>query len=285
MVKLFEQNIRTNDRQSSKGNQLKWENEGIWYKADYTGYEGLAEYMISHLLKKSTLTENEFVCYNLEKIKYGTVIYNGVKSKNFLSEDWQIITLERLFRNFFGESLYKSLYRIPEHKERLQFLVQQVERMTGLRNFGIYINKLLTIDAFFLNEDRHTHNIAVLMNGKGDYAYCPIFDNGAGLLSDTTMDYPLSGDVYALMDSVQSKTICGEFDEQLDISEALYKTNLKFQFTKKDVTELLADAKDYSDESRNRVEMIIFAQMQKIYLFIFDNLKKKVIEIGIDRAL
>ena len=55
----FEQNIRTNDRQSSKGNQLKWENEGIWYKADYTGYEGLVEYMISHLLKKSSLAENE----------------------------------------------------------------------------------------------------------------------------------------------------------------------------------------------------------------------------------
>lgn len=56
----FEQNIRTNDRQSSKGNQLKWENEGIWYKADYTGYEGLVEYMISHLIKKSSLAENEF---------------------------------------------------------------------------------------------------------------------------------------------------------------------------------------------------------------------------------
>ena len=111
MIELFEQNIRTNDRQSSKGNQLKWENEGIWYKADYTGYEGLAEYMISHLLKKSTLSENEFVCYDLEKIKYGNVIYNGVKSKNFLSEDWQIITLERLFKNFFGESLYKSEYQ------------------------------------------------------------------------------------------------------------------------------------------------------------------------------
>ena len=31
MIELFEQNIRKNDRQSSKGNQLKWENEGIWY--------------------------------------------------------------------------------------------------------------------------------------------------------------------------------------------------------------------------------------------------------------
>ena len=44
MVELFEQNIRTNERQSSKGNQLKWENKGIWYKADYTGYEGLEDY-------------------------------------------------------------------------------------------------------------------------------------------------------------------------------------------------------------------------------------------------
>ena len=270
MIELFEQNIRKNDRQSSKGNQLKWENEGIWYKADYTGYEGLSEYMISHLLKKSTLTENEFVGYDLEKIKYGTVIYNGVKSKNFLSEDWQIITLERLFKNFFGESLYKALYRIPEHEERLHFLVQQVERMTGLQKFGIYMNKLLTIDALFLNEDRHTHNIAVLMNGKGDYAYCPIFDNGAGLLADTTMDYPLSGDVYRLMDNVQSKTICSEFEEQLDISEALYKTNLKFNFTKKDVTELLKNAEVYPKEIRNRVETIIFAQMRK-YSYLFSS--------------
>ena len=36
MVELFEQNIRRNERQSSKGNQLKWENAGIWYKADFT---------------------------------------------------------------------------------------------------------------------------------------------------------------------------------------------------------------------------------------------------------
>ena len=100
------------------------------------------------------------------------------------------------------------MYRIPDHEERLRFLVQQVERITGLQNFGVYMNKLLTIDAFFLNEDRHMHNIAVLMNGKGDYAYCPIFDNGAGLLADTTMDYPLTGDIYTLMEKVQAKTIC-----------------------------------------------------------------------------
>lgn len=52
MIELFAQNIRTNDRQSSKGNQLKWENEGIWYKADYTGYEGLADYYIGTAIQE-----------------------------------------------------------------------------------------------------------------------------------------------------------------------------------------------------------------------------------------
>ena len=118
MVELFEQDERQNNRQSSKGNQLKWENEGIWYKADYTGYEGLVEYMISHLLKKSSLAENEFVCYDLEEIKYGTVIYNGVKSPDFLGKGWQIITLERLFRNFFGESL--QMRWIEQYREKIK---------------------------------------------------------------------------------------------------------------------------------------------------------------------
>lgn len=263
MVELFEQNIKTNDRQSSKGNQLKWENAGVWYKADYTGYEGLAEYMISHLLQKSTLDKSEFVIYELEEMKYRSILYTGAKSKTFLKDEWQIITLERLFQNFTGKSLYKTIYGISEHEERLRFLVEQIERITGLKDFGVYMNKLLTIDAFFLNEDRHMHNIAVLMNDKGEFAYCPIFDNGAGLLADTKMDYPLENDVHELMDMVCAKTICEGFEEQLDISEALYKTNLKFEFTKADVKELLAQATMYSVEVRSRVETILYAQMRK----------------------
>lgn len=268
MIELFEQNERKNERQSSKGNQLKWENDGIWYKADYTGYEGLSEYMISHLLKKSSLGEMEYVLYEPEEIKYKTIIYKGAKSNNFLQDGWQIITLERLFKNFFGESLYESLYRIADHKKRFCFLVDQTERMTGLTQFGIYMNKLFTIDAFFLNEDRHTHNIAVLLNEKNEFAYCPIFDNGAGLLADTTMDYPIQEDAYSLMNQVHAKTICGDFDEQLDISEELYNINLKFSFTKKDVKDLLNQAVIYTEEERIRVEKIIYAQMAK-YAYLF----------------
>lgn len=269
MIELFEQNIRKNEIQSSKGNQLKWENAGAWYKADYTGYEGLAEYIVSHLLKFSSLSENEYVMYEPEEIRYKNTIYNGVKSYNFLQEDWQLITLERLFSNCSGNSLYKSIFNITDYEERLVFLVNQIEQITRLKDFGRYMNKLFTIDALFLNEDRHTHNIAVLMNGNGDFAYCPIFDNGAALLADTNMDYPLDVDVYKLMGQVKAKTICDSFDEQLDISEKLYGKNIKFCFTKKDVKALLDAITIYSPEEKKRVEEIIYMQMSKYgYLFV-----------------
>ncbi|MBP3593837.1 MAG: hypothetical protein J6J44_04865 [Lachnospiraceae bacterium] len=273
MIELFEQNIRTNDRQSSKGNQLKWATNGYWYKADYTGYEGLAEYMISQLLKKSTLLEEEYVLYELEEIKYKSMMYHGTKSMDFLEDDWQIITLERLFKNFFGESLYKSIYKIEKTEDRMIFLVSQVERMTGLKNYGVYMNKLLTLDALFLNEDRHTHNIAVLMNGAGKFCYCPIFDNGAGLLSDTTIDYPLEEDAYKMVKEVEAKTICASFEEQLDVSEMLYGAHLKFSFTQKDVKNLIDTASIYPKEVRGRVEEIIYAQMRK-YQYLFTTARK-----------
>lgn len=268
MIELFEQDERKNERQSSKGNQLKWENHGVWYKADYTGYEGLAEYMISHLLKKSTLHESEFVLYDLERIKYRTSIYTGVRSKDFLEPGWQLITLERLFQNFFGESLYKAIYRIEEPDNRLRFLVNQVERMTGLKNFGAYLNKLFTIDAFFLNEDRHTHNIAVLMNEHAEFAYCPIFDHGAGLLADITMDYSMRDDVYELLKLPQAKTICGDFDVQLECSEIMYGGHLNFEFGKEDVRVLLENVTEYPEEIKNRVEEILYVQMRK-YRYLF----------------
>ncbi len=268
MVELFEQDIRTNDRQSSKGNQLKWKNAGTWYKADYAGYEGLTEYMVSHLLEWSTLRSEEYVLYEPEQIKYKETIYTGVRSVDFVQKGWQIITLERLFKSFSGESLSRVIYRIGEAEERLHFLVNQVERITGLKDFGIYMNKLLTIDAFFLNEDRHMHNIAVLMNGEGAFRYCPIFDQGAGLLSDTSMDYPLQGDTISYIKSIQAKSFCKDFDEQLDASEKLYGRHLQFSFLKDVVASLLEQADIYPEGIRRRVEEVILLQRKK-YAYLF----------------
>ena len=51
MIDLTNTEIKDENRQSSKGNQMKWLKNDVWYKADYTGYEGLAEYIVSYLLK------------------------------------------------------------------------------------------------------------------------------------------------------------------------------------------------------------------------------------------
>lgn len=176
--------------------------------------------------------------------------------------------MERLFHNFFGKSLYKAIYSIDGSEQRMRFLVDQVERMTGLDSFGVYLNKLFTIDAFFLNEDRHTHNIAVLMNREGQFDYCPVFDNGAGLLSDCTLDYPLDEDVYELMQLSRAKTICGDYDEQLDVSESLYGNHIQFQFKKEDVRNLLSAVTIYTETEKNRTETILYEQMRK-YQYLF----------------
>ena len=104
MVELYEGDIRDDGRKSSKGNQLKWQKEDIWYKADYLGYEGLAECVVSALLKRSSLSEDEFVIYEPESIRYKSQVYNGCRSMDFAA-GWQTITLERLFKNRFGTGL------------------------------------------------------------------------------------------------------------------------------------------------------------------------------------
>ena len=269
MVELYEQEIITLDRNSSKGNQLKWKNGDIWYKADYTGYEGLTEYMVSNLLAKSSLDMGLLVRYELEQISYKHIIMNGVKSQNFMKDEWQIITLERLFKNQYGKSMYESVWKIRSVTDRFEFLEEETARITGITGFKKYLAILFTIDAFFLNEDRHLHNIAVLMNKSGDFRLCPIFDSGASLLSDTSVDYPLSVDVYSLLGVVKSKTISHDFDEQLDVAEKLCGEQLHFYFDKKDVERLLQNAGNfYEKEVIERIRVIIYQQMAK-YSYLF----------------
>jgi len=268
MIKLNNDDLKDNMMKSSKGNQMKWFQSDVWYKADYTGYEGLSEYTISKLLKSSNLEKTDYTEYDCEEIEYQDNKFVGCKSNNFMPEGWQLITLERLFMNYYGESLNRSIYSIESYENRAKFIVDQTIRMTNLQDFGVYFSQLMTIDAFFLNEDRHTHNIAVLLDEKGNYHYCPIFDNGAGLLSDIKLDFPLSRDVYTLMKKVKSKTFSDSFDEQLDVVEKLYGKNLSFSFTKKDVEDILNSNILYSKEIEDRVKNIIFEQMRK-YQYLF----------------
>ena len=260
------------DSHTSKGNQLKWKEDGYWYKANQFGYEGLSEYVVTYFLKNVDVPF-PFVKYSQAMIRYKKRLYHGCRSRDFYLENpylqgCEIVPIERLHRQYTTRGLSKHLSQIKDVKSRVEYTVEFVRDITGLSDFADYLSFLIQIDAFFLNEDRHMHNIAVLMNPDGTFEYCPIFDNGAALMSDTTMDYPLIGDMYSMLTDVEAKTISRNFDEQLDLSENYCGAHMTFSFTKKDVEKLLDEVSIYPDEIKNRVRDLVFYQMGK-YQYLF----------------
>lgn len=187
---------------SSKGNQLKWQIGQEWFKVDGLGYESLSEVVISGLLKKSTVTD--YVEYEHETVLYGNVSYHACKSVHFLEKGEEFYTLNQLYWQYKGKSLYRLVCELPEEK-RLSFLVDEIIKLTNLADFGKYMTMLLEIDAIFLNEDRHLHNIAIIRKQDGTFRTSPVFDQGAALLSDIR-EYPVDGDIWNLIDNVKGKT-------------------------------------------------------------------------------
>lgn len=104
-----------------------------------------------------------------------------------------------------------------------------MEHMTGIQNFGAYLTAMLEIDAFFLNEDRHTNNIAVLYDTETEqYSPSPLFDQGLCLFADISNDYPLDLPMDVCIERIEAKPFSSDFDTQLDAAEELYGIQLHF---------------------------------------------------------
>lgn len=247
---------------TSKGNQPKWHIDELWYKADHMGYEALAEFVVSELLKKTTVAD--FVKYDLISIKYDNQEKTGCVSENFRTKNEILIPVEKLHRQYFGKGLSAAIAAQDNIEDKIKYTVDFIEKTTGIKDFGEYLSAMLVLDAFFLNEDRHTNNIAVIRNEKTlQFRPAPVFDNGLSLLSDIN-DYPLNTDIYENIKKVSAKPFSADFDEQLDAAEKLYGTQLKFSFTKADVREILQKLQEFYDEEIiKRAEDVIFEQMRK----------------------
>lgn len=253
---------------TSKGNQLKWFVDGKWYKSDYMGYEGLCEAVTSELLKKSNIAD--FVSYRPVKIQFDGETRNGCVCDNFRKKDESIITLERLSRSWLSCSFAEKLTEYHDVKDKIKRTVDFISSVTKLENVGEYLTVMLEIDAFFLNEDRHTNNIAFILDDKsGKYKYCPYFDLGLSLLADTTSDYPMGADIYKLISSVKAKPFDRDFDVQLDAVQELYGDKLRFSFTNADIEKTVDMLEEFYDEKiRDRVKEILYIQKNK-YLYMF----------------
>ena len=253
---------------TSKGNLPKWHIDDNWYKSDAFGYENLSECLISDLLKYSNMSS--YVKYNLVKGIYKGEEKNFSESKDFLNKEENLLTLFRLYFLETGKELSKEVYKISEIKERIEFVVDFISKNYKIDLVGERITSILELDMFFLNEDRHFNNIALIRNTKKNaFNFAPIFDNGLSLLSDTR-EYKMETDIYINIDKVKSKPFCSSFVEQCEIAESLYGSVLQFSFTKKDVLNEIEKYKEfYSNEIIERVTSIIFEQMRKYkYLFI-----------------
>lgn len=255
------------ENHTSKGNQPKWHIKDKWYKADHMGYEALAEYVVSELLKKSNVCD--FVEYHLIRIKYDDKEDIGCVSEDFKEEYEMLIPIEKLHRQYFGKGLADTIAGKCSIQDKISYTVDFIEKITGLKDVGKYFGVMLAVDAFFLNEDRHTNNIAVLRGEKsGRYRFAPIFDNGLSLLSDTN-EYLWNEDIYDNIKKVQAKPFARNFDEQLEAVEELYGYHLKFNFTRHNVYEVLDELKDiYDEKTVKRVEKILLEQMRK-YQYLF----------------
>lgn len=247
---------------SSKGDQPKWQLDGKWYKADHMGYEALAEVLVSRLLKKTNVAD--FVEYEPVLIRYREYDMPGCVSKNFRGKDEMLVPFERLHRAYKGQGLASALAPMADPRTRIRYTVDFIEQTTGLTGVGPYLTQLLELDAFFLNEDRHTNNLAVIRNEKTlEFRLCPIFDNGLALLSDLG-DYPREKDVYDCIGSVRAKPFDLDFDAQAEAAEELYGSQLKLRFDRCDVQKELKCLEElYPQEKLDRVERVLYEQMRK----------------------
>lgn len=246
---------------TSKGDQPKWQRQGNWYKADHMGYEALAEVVVSRLLKKSNV--KDFVVYEPVRVLYEDEEKNACVSKNFRAKNEILLPFERLHRAYHGRSLAAELAHM-ETGEKIRYTVDFLEHTTGLHQVGKHLTMLLELDSFFLNEDRHTNNLAVIRNeDTKEYRLCPVFDNGLSLLSDLN-DYPMGEDVYRCISRVKAKPFDQDFEEQVSAAEMLYGLQLRFSFTRNDLAAALEGLEEYYPmETIERVERILREQMRK----------------------
>lgn len=188
---------------TSDGTQCKYYSEGYWYKTNNEGEEDLVEYLASKLLTFTDLPPDSYVIYERG-------ILNGkraCRSKSFLGVDETFATLERMHHNIVGMPLYKTIVSMSL-EESVKYVLDFVKYETNGLDLLEYFRRVFTVDYITLNEDRHFHNLGIIMGADGLYRAAPIFDNGKSLLNTNpsiNLKFPISENVQRVV----ARPFCG----------------------------------------------------------------------------
>ena len=190
---------------SSLGAESKYFKDGYWYKQDISGYEGMAEEACSMILRHSNL--KDYVEYEACTINGRS----GCRSRNFLKEGEMIVTFKRLYEIACGKDLTDHIYTIQDVAGRIRFVIEFMKEYAEI-DCTEYLRNILCFDMLVLNTDRHFHNLAVIRSGN-EYRECPIFDNGASLLSNYGM-FPPDEELEEQIEHAAAKPFSGSFEQQ-----------------------------------------------------------------------
>jgi len=163
----------------SKGNQTKWYRDGIWYKADFLGYEGLAECICSKLLKASNV--RSYVQY---APVYITETDSGREFLGCMSRDFGTFASGDVILLHLPEKYNVWLNPTGSPATDLSVFCQGVKQVFGA-DIIEDMKVMMQFDMIVGNEDRILRNFGLKQVGSG-YEFAPLFDHGLSLLSDNT---------------------------------------------------------------------------------------------------
>ena len=272
IVKLYTRDVVA--ATSSKGNQEKWYDKetNAWYKLDRIGFEALSEAVASEILRKYSNIEKELgyqiVPYHIDSVDVHKAKRNASISPNFLKEGQSIQTAYHILKRVLGPDYQKVLADEKTIPNRLKKIVDTIETISGLQNFGQYLTLLFEVDALIANEDRHLNNIAIIEE-NGTYQYCPLFDNGEGFMLDN-VKYPFDVETKGLMKHLRAKPFQCRFGTLLSAARELYGTQLKITCTADEISEVIEAYLDWYQPMfrpflKDRVLDVMILQMKKYF--------------------
>lgn len=189
----------------SKGTQIKYQRDGMWYKEDNIGCEGDIEYLVSILFKYSSLNKSDYVIYDTGLINNR----RGCRSKDFTDNGRYVFyTLQRLYEQITGLSLYEKVKSMDSFESRRDFVLDFFNKYYKFDLYE-YLSKVFSLDLITLNEDRHFNNLGVCLDTcVGKFCNAPIFDNGMSLLNGN-FSVMRSWDISENVNRVTSKPFSG----------------------------------------------------------------------------
>lgn len=272
IVKLYTRDVVA--ATSSKGNQEKWYDKetNAWYKLDRIGFEALSEAVASEILRKYSNIETELgyqiVPYHIDSVDVHKAKRNASISANFLKEGQSIQTAYHILKRVLGSDYQKVLADEKTIPNRLKKIVDTIETISGLQNFGQYLTLLFEVDALIANEDRHLNNIAIIEE-NGTYQYCPLFDNGEGFMLDN-VKYPFDVETKGLMKHLRAKPFQCRFGTLLSAARELYGTQLKITCTADEISEVIEAYLEWYQPMfrpflKDRILDVMILQMKKYF--------------------